>query len=159
MQYNDHSNTCEIKFSHTNIIAKDWKSLAGFYMDVFGCRPTYPERNLSGDWVDALTGIKGARIMGMHLALPGFENGPTLEIFEYAPQNPRGDKPAINRQGLGHIAFHVDDVELVVKKLQEHGGKLSGEIIRRQYPELGLLTAAYAQDPEGNFIEIQNWKK
>ena len=24
---------------------------------------------------------------------------------------------------------------------------------------IGLLTVVYAEDPEGNFIEIQNWKK
>lgn len=29
----------------------------------------------------------------------------------------------------------------------------------KEYEDLGLLTVVYAKDPEGNFIEIQNWQK
>jgi predicted enzyme related to lactoylglutathione lyase len=93
-----------IKFVHTNLIAKDWKSLSKFYIDVFGCKPTYPERDLSGEWLEKITEIKS-------------------------------------------------------EKLIEHGGTLFGEVAQKQYPELGLLTVAYTRDPEGNFIELQNWKK
>jgi predicted enzyme related to lactoylglutathione lyase len=148
-----------IKFVHTNLIAKDWKSLSKFYIDVFGCKPTYPERDLSGEWLEKITEIKNARIRGMHLSLPGYENGPTLEIFQYSPENLRTNSPTINMQGFGHIAFHVEDVPEVLEKLIEHGGTLFGEVAQKQYPELGLLTVAYTRDPEGNFIELQNWKK
>jgi hypothetical protein len=41
------------------------------------------ERNLKGERVDALTGLEKANIRGIHLKLPGFEDGPTLGIFEY----------------------------------------------------------------------------
>lgn len=150
----------DIKYTHTNIIARDWKKLAEFYIEVFGCRLVPPERDLSGDWVDRLTAIKGARITGVHLTLPGFgAGGPTLEIFQYEPAGPENGGPVINRYGLGHVAFHVGDVEAILKKLVERGGSAYGETIRREYPELGLLTAIYAKDPEGNIIEIQNWKK
>jgi hypothetical protein len=54
-----------IKFVHTNLIAKDWKRLSKFYCDVFECKPTYPERDLSGEWLDKITEINGARIRGM----------------------------------------------------------------------------------------------
>jgi predicted enzyme related to lactoylglutathione lyase len=148
-----------IKFVHMNLIAKDWKSLSKFYIDVFGCKPTYPERDLSGEWLEKITEIKTAQIRGMHLSLPGHENGPTLEIFQYSPENLRTNAPTINRQGFGHIAFHVEDVPEVLEKLIEHGGTLLGEVAQKQYPELGLLTVAYTRDPEGNFIELQNWKK
>ncbi len=145
-----------IKFVHANIVAKDWRKLARFYIDVFACKPQYPERDLSGEWVDRLTGIDGARIRGMHLTLPGYVDGPTLEIFQYDPGLHRPN-PAINRQGFGHIAFHVDDVEGAARKLAAQGGKILGDIIQQDYGDLGFLTALYAQDPEGNFIEIQNW--
>ncbi|HNY13632.1 MAG TPA: VOC family protein [Candidatus Wallbacteria bacterium] len=149
-----------IRYTHTNIIAKDWKKLAEFYIEVFGCKLAPPERDLSGEWLDSLTGIEGARIRGAHLILPGFEeNGPTLEIFQYEPEGPKNDVPAINRRGFGHVAFHVDDVEKILGKLVASGGTPAGKVIRKQYPELGLLTAIYAKDPEGNFIELQNWKK
>lgn len=148
-----------IRYVHTNIIAKDWRKLSEFYIKVFNCKPTYPERDLSGEWIDKMTAIKNVSIRGIHLALPGCENGPTLEIFEYAPNNLRNKEEQINHQGFGHIAFHVDDVEAVLDKVIENGGKLFGEVIKKKYEELGLLTAVYAEDPEGNFIEIQNWTK
>ncbi len=149
-----------IRYVHTNIIAKDWRKLCEFYIQVFGCKPLYPERDLSGQWIDEMTAIDQVRIRGMHLGLPGYEDGgPTLEIFEYQPERLTNDEPAINRQGLGHLAFHVDDVEMVLDSLIAHGGSQLGAVIKKQYESLGLLTAVYAADPEGNFIEIQNWNK
>jgi hypothetical protein len=70
------------KYAHTNLVAHNWKRLALFYETVFGCVPIPPERDLSGDWLDKVTGIPGAHIRGTHLQLPGYEQGgPTLEIF------------------------------------------------------------------------------
>ena len=141
-----------------NIVAKDWRKLSEFYINVFECKPQYPERDLSGEWIDNLTNIDSVKIKGIHLSLPGYDNGPTLEIFEYCPEN-ISNESKINEQEFGHIAFHVEVVEDVVQKLVEHGSKILGKIIKKDYEGIGLLTAAYAQDPEGNFIEIQNWSK
>lgn len=149
----------EIKYVHTNIIAEDWRKLAQFYIDVFHCKPVYPERDLSGEWVNQLTGIANARITGIHLLLPGYDAGPTLEIFSYNQGDRNGNKPRLNCQGLGHLAFHVRSVEQVLRDLLAHDGEQLGEVICRDYGELGILTAVYARDPEGNIIEIQNWRK
>ncbi len=109
------------KFSHVNIISKDWKKLAEFYMNVFECKPKLPERNLSGEWVDDLTNLSNTQIKGIHLILPGFDsNGPTLEIFEYNKNLGNSDK-CINLEGFGHIAFSVEDVEQKLKFLLENG--------------------------------------
>src|SRR5690606_9912792 len=73
-----------IRFVHTNIITDDWRKLAEFYKNVFGCVPVLPERDLKGDWLDQATDIDGAHLRGCHLALPGYDgSAPTLEIFQY----------------------------------------------------------------------------
>jgi hypothetical protein len=54
-------------YAHINLIARDWMSLAAFYEQVFGCEPVPPERDLSGPWLDAATGLPGAHLRGMHL--------------------------------------------------------------------------------------------
>lgn len=149
----------EIKYVHTNLIARDWKKLSLFYIEVFNCKPIYPERDLSGKWIDKMTNINDVHINGIHLSLPGYENGPTLEIFEYKPTRSGNNELEINDQGFGHIAFHVDMVEDVLKKVLQNGGKKLGQIIKKDYGELGILTAVYVKDIEGNFIEIQNWSK
>ncbi len=149
-----------IKYVHTNLIAKDWKKLMHFYINVFNCKPNYPERNISGVWLDDITELSGSQITGIHLSLPGYqENGPTLEIFQYqAPNNKQCDLQHLNKPGFGHIAFHVDDVQMVLKNIIQHDGKAHGKIVHTKYLELKKeLTITYAKDPEGNFIELQNW--
>jgi hypothetical protein len=36
------------KYGHTNLIAKDWRALARFYEEQFGCTPVPPERDFKG---------------------------------------------------------------------------------------------------------------
>ncbi|HNX23282.1 MAG TPA: VOC family protein [Spirochaetota bacterium] len=146
-----------IKYVHTNLIAHDWKKLAQFYIDVFGCVPEPPERNLSGGWLDKLTSLANAHIRGIHLLMPGCgTNGPTLEIFEF-DENINNDGRNINREGFGHIAFAVDDVESCFELIKKHGGSSLGEIVKGNVDGVGRLHVVYARDPEGNIIEIQKW--
>ncbi len=147
----------QIKFVHTNLVARDWKKLTKFYIDVFDCEPVYPERDLSGDWIDSMTGIPGVRIRGAHLSLPGYTKGPTLEIFQYDELTENSFIPLVNRPGFGHIAFHVSNVNEITARLISGGGELYGKIIETTITGVGLLKALYAKDPEGNIIEIQNW--
>jgi predicted enzyme related to lactoylglutathione lyase len=147
------------KYAHTNLIAKDWKKLSAFYQEVFDCLPLPPERDLSGEWLDKAIGIKDAHIHGIHLRLPGFgDKGPTLEIFQYGamPEHPTV-KP--NTPGFSHIAFSVDNVPATAKVILAHGGTALGELIEREISDVGAITFQYLADPEGNIIEIQNWKK
>jgi len=148
----------QIKFAHTNIIAKDWKKLAKFYIDVLGCIPILPERHLTGEWIENLTNIENVTVDGIHLKLPGYIDGPTLEIFQYNPDK-TGEINTINKKGFRHIAFHVDDVEGLLNKLIENGGSNLGSIEQKYFDGVGNLTVVYAKDIEGNFIEIQNWKR
>lgn len=146
-----------IKFVHVNIISKDWRKLAEFYTKVFECKPLWPERNLTGEWLDKATSIQEAHIEGIHLRLPGFEEGsPTLEIFQYKENNHALDKK-VNTEGIGHLAFRVDDVKTVIKKVLKNGGKQLGKITTTEIKDVGTITFAYTSDPEGNIIEIQNW--
>ncbi len=147
-----------VKFVHTNIVARDWKMLAQFYIDVFGCQPVYPERDLKGEWIERVTNIKDVHIRGIHLHLPGYTDGPTLEIFQYNQQIENKELPEVNRPGFAHIAFLVDDVQFFYNRLLKNGGAEMGEFIEKEIEGVGILTVVYARDPEGNIIEIQNWK-
>ncbi|MGY4690867.1 VOC family protein [Salibacterium sp. K-3] len=148
-----------IKYAHTNIVAKDWRRLSDFYVKVFDCKPVLPERDLSGKWIENVTNIDNVSIKGIHLTLPGYDAGPTLEIFQYYPENPERQPSNISNQGFAHIAFVVDNVEEVLNKLMEYGGKKHGALEKKEFESLGVLTIVYAEDPEGNIIEIQNWEK
>jgi predicted enzyme related to lactoylglutathione lyase len=148
-----------IRYTHTNLIAKDWKELAAFYEAVFECIPIPPARDLSGDWIDKATGLNNANIRGIHLRMPGFEeNAPTLEIFEYGemPERPQIDT---NTPGFSHIAFAVDDVRVFAEKVFAQGGSSVGDLTERHIEGVGDLVFQYVADPEGNIIELQSWTK
>ncbi len=146
-----------IKFAHTNIVANDWKKLAQFYQVVFDCEPVYPQRNLSGKWLENATSLKNAHIQGIHLRLPGHgDSGPTLEIFQYKKNSDTQKK--INSVGFSHIAFLVDDLDKVLNKFIENGGSKLGEIVEKEIPNAGTINFIYAKDPEENIVEIQHWK-
>jgi predicted enzyme related to lactoylglutathione lyase len=146
------------KFVHTNLIAKDWKTLAAFYETVFGCSPVPPERHLSDLWVAEATGIPDAEIHGIHLRLPGYDDsGPTLEIFQYNQHQTRLLK-AVNQPGFGHIAFAVDDIEAARDAVLEAGGGIVGKLTTVTIPNAGAIAFIYLTDPEGNIIELQKWQ-
>ncbi|NVO10340.1 MAG: VOC family protein [Bacteroidales bacterium] len=147
------------KYAHTNIISENWESLTKFYIEVFDCKPVPPQRNQSGEWLEKGTGVKNASLKGMHLRLPGHgESGPTLEIYSYGNMIEKPEIPAANRKGFGHLAFEVDNVEETLGKMLKFGGSKLGEIVVKEVEGVGTITFTYATDPEGNIIEIQNWK-
>ncbi|HSB73153.1 MAG TPA: VOC family protein [Candidatus Methylomirabilis sp.] len=145
------------KFVHTNLVAQDWRRLAAFYEAVFGCTPIPPERDLVGQWLDAVTGVAQARILGVHLRLPGYgTGGPTLEIFQYDREMER-PATAVNRPGFGHIAFAVENVEAARDAVLAAGGRAVGALVSARIPSAGTITVVYVTDPEGNVIELQRW--
>jgi predicted enzyme related to lactoylglutathione lyase len=145
------------KYSHTNLIAYDWRRLAEFYFAVFGCVVVPPERDYRGAEIEAVTGIPGVQVQGAHLRVPGYDNnGPTLEIFQYNTLAPAG-KPAVNRPGFAHVAFEVENVEEARERVLAHGGCTIGEVVTLTTRAGRRVTVCYVTDPEGNGIEVQCW--
>ncbi|HKY79563.1 MAG TPA: VOC family protein [Anaerolineales bacterium] len=145
------------KYKHTNLIAEDWRALAQFYTEVFGCSLVPPERDFRGAELDAGTGLKDIHLTGAHLLLPGFgDSGPTIEIFNYNQLEPR-PKTAVNRPGFGHIAFEVDNVQVAQQEIEAHGGHKVGEIVTLTTKTGSKVTWCYVTDPESNVIELQAW--
>jgi predicted enzyme related to lactoylglutathione lyase len=145
------------RYVHTNLIALDWRRLAGFYQSVFGCVPVPPERDLSGPAIEVGTGLPGAKIAGIHLRLPGVgAEGPTLEIFSYA-RPAAGPPPAVNRPGFAHIAFAVASVADAREEVLAAGGTAVGEVVTTTIATGAQVTWCYVTDPEGNIVELQAW--
>src|SRR5437867_3178728 len=145
------------KFVHTNLIARDWKRLVRFYVEVFGCETKGPERDLSATWLDRVNAVPNAHLSGVHLRLPGYgDDGPTLEIFSYDQVIEHG-LAAANQCGFAHIAFAVDDVDQALQAVIAAGGSAVGNIATTQVAGVGALRVVYARDPEGNIVELQKW--
>ena len=145
------------KYGHTNIIAQDWRALAGFYQKVFGCVPVPPERDFEGAVISSATGVPGAHLRGIHLRLPGHgDSGPTLEILNYTVLASR-PATAANRPGFGHIAFIVDDMSAAHQAVLDAGGHAVGDVATLELADGKQVTMCYMTDPEGNIVELQVW--
>ncbi len=143
------------KYTHTNLIARDWRKLADFYTRAFGCELVPPERNLKGEALEKGTGVFQAKIQGAHLRLPGYgDQGPTIELFSYNEFSEEGEK-RVNRPGWSHIAFRVEDVPQAVEVLESLGGTLVGEVVSTPVGTDKSITWCYMNDPEGNIVELQ----
>jgi RimJ/RimL family protein N-acetyltransferase/catechol 2,3-dioxygenase-like lactoylglutathione lyase family enzyme len=146
-----------VRFGHANLIARDWRRLARFYTELFGCVLVPPERDYSGPVLERGTGIAGAALEGAHLRLPGFgDNGPTLEIFTYS-SSPERSAPAPNTLGFGHIAFQVASVPGARDQVIAAGGVAVGEVVTSTTSAGAQVTWCYVTDPEGNILELQSW--
>ena len=149
-----------IRYAHTNIVARDWRRLADFYVEVLGCTPVPPERDYRGAEIGKIAGLQqdpAMRLTGIHLRLPGHgENGPTLEIFEYEPAGSDFEIRS-DTMGFSHIAFAVDDVRAVGAKFLENGGREVGEYVEMEVAGAGHIKLHYMADPEGNIVELQTW--
>jgi catechol 2,3-dioxygenase-like lactoylglutathione lyase family enzyme len=148
----------EARFGHVNIVARDWRALAGWYERVFGCEPVPPERDYRGPLLEAGTGVPGAALRGVHLRLPGLriEGGPTLEIYEYTPSL-AASPAAANRPGFAHIAFAVPSVEVAREVVLREGGGSVGSVVTTETADGRRVTWTYVTDPEGNIVELQAW--
>jgi glyoxylase I family protein len=144
------------KYVHTNLITRDWRTLAQFYQALFGCTLVPPERDYSGPTLAAGAGVPDAALRGVHLRLPGHgQDGPTLEILNYTP-TADGQTPAVNRPGFGHIAFQVASVDEARHEVIAAGGRAVGEIVTLTTSSGARVTWCYVTDPEGNIIELQS---
>jgi glyoxylase I family protein len=144
-----------VRYSHTNIVSHDPERLGAFYVEVFGCVRTGPDRVLEEEWIGRGIGMPGARVHGFHLRLPGHgEAGPTLEIFKVSDLDAVGGS-VITRPGLMHMAF--DDIEDALERVLAAGGSRQGEIIEAVSPGLRRAGFVYARDPDGNIVELLQW--
>lgn len=146
-----------IRFGHVNVTSKDWRRLAAFYTEVFGCEFVPPERDIRGEVLDAATGLTDAHLTGAHLRLPGHgPTGPTIEIFSYdeIDEHPGA---RVDRPGWGHVAFQVPDVPAAVAAVLAAGGGRLGEIVTTPTADGRRVTWVYTTDPDGNFVELQAW--
>ena len=145
------------RYAHTNLIARDWRRLATFYRELFGCEPVPPERSYSGPALEAGTGVPGATLSGVHLRLPGHgPDGPTLEIYTYSRAVDAAPHQ-VNQPGFAHLAFEVESVAGARAQVLAAGGRAVGDVVTLGPAPGSRVTWCYVTDPEGNVIELQSW--
>jgi lactoylglutathione lyase len=139
-------------FSHLGICVSDLERSLRFYCEGLG-------------FEEVAAHEVGAEFGGL-MELDGLElssrmihaGGTTLELLGYASPAVEGDpvRRPMNRLGLTHLSFRVDDLEAVAGRIESLGGHVvSGT---RTTLDLGgtALDFVYCTDPDGVRIELMD---
>lgn len=136
---------------HVAMATTDLAVMKRFYCDMFDLHEL-----ASGEWADvpeydAMVGLPGS---SASFVLLGGANV-ALELFQYVTPSPgpaETDRP-VNRPGITHLAFGVEDIDAEYERLSRAG-------VRFHAPPSGdsPIRAAYGRDPEGNVFELLEFR-
>jgi catechol 2,3-dioxygenase-like lactoylglutathione lyase family enzyme len=108
------------------------------------------EAVMQGELVDRVTGLKGVKDDIVMLQAPDGQLNLELVKFHH-PVDEAGIQPsAANTLGLRHLCFEVEDLNGIVKTLQQKGHELVGSI--QNYKNIWEL--CYVRGPEGIIVEL-----
>jgi len=141
------------KIDHINISVTDLQETKKFFVELFGFK-VEKEGHLEGKWMDRTVGLEDVKAEFIKLVIPGTET--SIELIRY--YQPEGGKnPNIskaNEIGFRHIAFEVEDIESVYRKLKNAGVTLFSDI--QSYNVKKKL--CYLLGPDGIILEIAEYQ-
>jgi catechol 2,3-dioxygenase-like lactoylglutathione lyase family enzyme len=119
--------------NHVALPTADPVRTVRFYCDVLGFTETpRPSFSFRGSW------------------LYRREVGVMIHLIHDAAFQPPADEPINTRKG--HLAIRVDDYDLAITQLRDHGV----EFVERILPDYGYRQVFF-RDPDGNVLELGEW--
>lgn len=145
-----HSPEQPARFSHSGICVTDPERSAAFYA-VLGYQQAENYELTDHPWLDLINEIPGIKLRAQMVR---DASGNTIELLHiYQPEciGPLERQP-MNKFGLTHLGFWVDDIDGTAKRLAAAGGTIL-EATRVRRPTLDTL---YLTDPDGVRVELMN---
>ena len=148
-----------MRLDHVNIVVRDLEQAEQFYGGVLGLRRGF-ERLLEGEWIERVTGLPGARA---HCVFYEPEGGGRVELLQYL--SPQGEPLPPNRLpytlGLRHVAFEVEDLDVLCAQLSAAGVTLVSAPVEVPFrvADAGTKRLCYLHDPEGVLLEVAEYRQ
>lgn len=133
---------------HTSVTVSNLESSIKFYRDILGLELQFT-RESSGEALSKGLGVENA-----HLKIAMFKAGDDfLELIEYATPKcaPKGLRPC--DVGNMHVAFQVDDIEEVGRRLEKNGYRFNAPPRHITEGSMKGWIWAYFKDPDGAQLE------
>lgn len=134
---------------HFGIVVSNMEKSLSFYCDLLGLKPTRV-MNESGPYLDNMLGLKKTEVTTAKLSA---NNGTTLVELLYFKSH-RQKEPAkreIYSIGPTHVAFTVDDLDTLYRKLSQNGIRFNAPPQRS--PD-GYAKVTFCHDPDGTPVEL-----
>lgn len=135
--------------SHVGICVEDLERSTRFYRDALGFEVA--ESFQVGDEFAGLMGLgSSAAVASQFLRRDGL----AVELLHFAEPEAQGERTRrpMNRFGLTHLCFRVDDVAAVASAIAAAGGTVHEET--RTTLADGTLDFVYCSDPDGTRLEL-----
>jgi len=137
------------KLSHHGLCVSELERALAFYRDGLGFEQV-SRLAFADAGTQRLLGLPGARLEAVYLR----RDGTTLELLHFPQPGThlaRGPRP-MNRVGLTHLSFLVDDLDAVLDKLRALGGHALDET--RLGGSGAGPKAIFVTDPDGTRLEL-----
>ena len=145
---------------HINIVVRDLERSARFYVELLGLEETR-RAHLEGAWIEQIVGLKEVQAEVVYVQPRG--GGPRIELIHYhAPAGvalPECAQP--NTIGLRHVAFRVEKMDEIYRRLLEAGVefvgppvKVPGGVVQH---DAGDKRLCYFHDPDGVILELAEY--
>jgi catechol 2,3-dioxygenase-like lactoylglutathione lyase family enzyme len=134
-------------FSHFGICVGDLDASVRFYTGAFGFEVA--ELHQIGDEFAALMELENVTLRSQFLR----RDGVTMELLAFEDPAPVGEpaRRPINKLGLTHLSFRVDDVAAAAALVEQFGGRVHRSTRTTFGPDLDFV---YCTDPNGVRIEL-----
>ena len=133
---------------HTGIVVRNLDESVKFYRAL-----GFVEDNRDieeGVFIDTVVGLQGTKLEWVKLKAP---DGYLFELLQYHshPERKEIEKQKSNQLGCSHMAFSVEDIDTVCKKIEKIGGSIVNPPTLTNDKKVKV---AYCHDNEGNLMEI-----
>ena len=139
------------RLSHAGICVSDLDRSLRFYCEALGFRPA--EVYDVGDEFGRLMELEGVRLRSQFIEADG---GVRLELLCFTSPSSDGARTRrpLNRYGISHLSFHVEDVDAVAEKIRRFGGEVHDHTRTTIGKPGGAPDFVYCSDPDGTRIEL-----
>ena len=131
---------------HVGIVVKDLELSSFFYKNLLGFVEVKEAREQRG-FIDKILALNDSNLITLKLKC---FDGQLIELLYFDEYIFSKDKE-INEVGLTHIAFTVEDIDLIYKKLTDNG------IVFLSSPQISpdnYAKVVFCRAPEGTYIEL-----
>ena len=133
---------------HTGIVVRNLEKSVEFYRAL-----GFVEDNRDteeGIFIDTVVGLQNTKLEWVKLKAP---DGYLLELLQYHSHLEQKEivKQKSNQLGCSHLAFSVDDIDVVCEKIDKLGGSMVNLPVLTDNKKVKVV---YCHDNEGNLMEI-----
>jgi catechol 2,3-dioxygenase-like lactoylglutathione lyase family enzyme len=134
---------------HIGIVVRDLDRSLAFYRDLLGLE-IVRQMDERGPFLDAILAMNGAKVRTVKLAAPG--DGVQIELLAFSEPAPQiADAPNLARVGPTHVAFTVEDLDGLHRRLAAAGTQFTTE---PQTSPDGRAKVTFCRDPDGTALEL-----